>query len=118
MANNSDHGSNSSSDELAALVNRLDTLGQDMKKLKEGIHAIRDDEDGIAGIIDYLKPTSYEGFIDLDDEEYNNKRCKLLGMPYIKPLPIIIKQVKITRYSLGPGEVYTKLEVLNVEESP
>ncbi|GJZ76010.1 hypothetical protein Tco_0640475 [Tanacetum coccineum] len=33
-------GSSSSSDELAALVNRLDTLGRDMKKLKESIHAI------------------------------------------------------------------------------
>ncbi|GKB30619.1 hypothetical protein Tco_0870020 [Tanacetum coccineum] len=77
-----------------------------------------DDEDDIEGIIDYLEPTSYEGFIDLDDEEYNKRRCKLLGMPYIEPLPIIIEQVKITRYSLRPGEVYTKLEVSNVEELP
>ncbi|GKC58449.1 hypothetical protein Tco_1086047 [Tanacetum coccineum] len=77
-----------------------------------------DDEDDIEGIIDYLEPTSYDGFIDLDEEEYNKRRCRLLGMPYIAPLPLIIEQVKITRYSLGPGEVYTKVEVLNMEELP
>ncbi|GJW65314.1 hypothetical protein Tco_0117198 [Tanacetum coccineum] len=29
-----------------------------------------------------------------------------------------IEGVKVTRYSLGPGEVYTKLEVSNIEELP
>ncbi|GJT71118.1 zinc knuckle CX2CX4HX4C containing protein [Tanacetum coccineum] len=75
-----------------------------------------DDEDDIEGIINYLKPTTYDGFIDLDEEEYNKRRCRLLGMPYIAPLPLIIEQVEITRYSLGPGEVYTKVKVLNMEE--
>ncbi|GJT32226.1 hypothetical protein Tco_0922645, partial [Tanacetum coccineum] len=77
-----------------------------------------DDEDDIEGIIDYLEPTSYDGFIDLDEEEYNKRQCRLFGMSYIEPLPIIIEQVKITRYSLGPGEVYTKLEVSNLKELP
>ncbi|GJW96188.1 hypothetical protein Tco_0177996 [Tanacetum coccineum] len=77
-----------------------------------------DDEDDIEGIIDYLEPTSYDGFVDLDEEEYNKRRCRLLGMPYIEPLLIIIEQVKITRYSLGPGEGYTKLKVSNMEELP
>ncbi|GJS02068.1 hypothetical protein Tco_0318576 [Tanacetum coccineum] len=31
------------------------------------------DEDDIEGIIDYLEPTSYDGFIDLDEEEYNKR---------------------------------------------
>ncbi|GKA12488.1 hypothetical protein Tco_0692034 [Tanacetum coccineum] len=34
-------GSNSSNDRLAALVNKLDNLGRDMKKLKESVHAIQ-----------------------------------------------------------------------------
>ncbi|GKB99922.1 zinc knuckle CX2CX4HX4C containing protein [Tanacetum coccineum] len=33
--------SSSSKDELAALVNKLDNLGRDMKKLKESVHAIQ-----------------------------------------------------------------------------
>ncbi|GJU78982.1 zinc knuckle CX2CX4HX4C containing protein [Tanacetum coccineum] len=38
---------------------------------KEWFKGMSDDEDDIEGIVDYLEPTSYEGFIDLDDEEYN-----------------------------------------------
>ncbi|GKC41615.1 hypothetical protein Tco_1059337, partial [Tanacetum coccineum] len=76
------------------------------------------DEDDIKGIIDYLKPTSYDGFVDLDEEEYNKRQCRLLEMLYIAPLPLIIKQVEITRYSLRSGEVYTKVKVLNMEELP
>ncbi|GJS87836.1 hypothetical protein Tco_0770472 [Tanacetum coccineum] len=34
-------GSSNSNDGLAALVNKLDNLGRDMKKLKESVHAIR-----------------------------------------------------------------------------
>ncbi|GJR87731.1 hypothetical protein Tco_0211742 [Tanacetum coccineum] len=85
---------------------------------EEWFKGTSDDEDDIEGIIDYLEPTSYDGFIDLDEEEYNKRRCRLLGMPYIAPLLLIIEQVKITRYSLGPGEVYTKVEVLNMEKLP
>ncbi|GKA89577.1 hypothetical protein Tco_0811389 [Tanacetum coccineum] len=85
---------------------------------EEWFKGTSDDENDIEGIIDYLEPTSYDGFVDLDEEEYNKRRCRLLGMSYIELLPIIIKQVKITRYSLGPGEVYTKPEVLNTEELP
>ncbi|GJW23271.1 hypothetical protein Tco_0033893 [Tanacetum coccineum] len=43
-----------------------------------------DDEDGIEGVIDYLEPTSYDGFMDLDEEKYNKRRCRLLGMPIQK----------------------------------
>ncbi|GKD35707.1 hypothetical protein Tco_1251216 [Tanacetum coccineum] len=35
-------GSSSSKDGLAALVNKLDNLGRDMKKLKESVHAIQE----------------------------------------------------------------------------
>ncbi|GKF39363.1 hypothetical protein Tco_0119424 [Tanacetum coccineum] len=85
---------------------------------EEWFKGTSNDKDDIEWIIDYLEPMSYEGFIDLDGDEYNKRRCRLLGMSYIEPAPIIIEQVKITRYSQGPGEVYTKLEVSNIEELP
>ncbi|GJV31009.1 hypothetical protein Tco_1391409 [Tanacetum coccineum] len=85
---------------------------------EEWFKGTSNDKDDIEGIIDYLEPMLYEGFIDLDDEEYNKRRCRLLGMSYIEPPPIIIEQVKITRYSLGLGKVYTKLEVSNIKELP
>ncbi|GJS46045.1 reverse transcriptase domain-containing protein [Tanacetum coccineum] len=40
------------------------------------------DKDDLEGINDYLEPTLYDGFIDLDDEAYKLRRNKLLGMPY------------------------------------
>ncbi|GJU67279.1 hypothetical protein Tco_1253538 [Tanacetum coccineum] len=77
-----------------------------------------EDEDDLERILDYLEPRSYDGFIDLDDEAYNKKRCKLLGMTYEEPTPILIEKVKVTRYTIGPGEIYTKLKVLGVDEIP
>nr|GEV08182.1 hypothetical protein [Tanacetum cinerariifolium] len=74
------------------------------------------DDDNLEGIIDYLEPTLYDGFIDSADEEYKERKCRLLGMPYIKPPPILIEMVKVTRYSIDPGEVYTKIKVSKVEE--
>ncbi|GJZ49832.1 hypothetical protein Tco_0604022 [Tanacetum coccineum] len=74
-----------------------------------------DDED-LEGIIDYLEPTLYNGFIDSDDEEYKERKCRLLGMPYIKPPLILIEKVNVTRYSIGPREVYRKIKNSGVEK--
>nr|GEZ96568.1 hypothetical protein [Tanacetum cinerariifolium] len=65
-------------------------------------------EDDLEGILDNLKPISYDGFIDLDGEAYNNRRCILLGMTYEEPTLILIKNAKVTRYTVGLGETYTK----------
>ncbi|GKB47687.1 hypothetical protein Tco_0898440 [Tanacetum coccineum] len=75
-----------------------------------------EDDDDLEGIIDYLEPTLYDGFIYSDDEEYKERKCRLLGMPYVKPPPILIEKVSVTIYSIGPGEVYTKIKVSEVEE--
>ncbi|GKB26592.1 hypothetical protein Tco_0865993 [Tanacetum coccineum] len=70
-----------------------------------------EDDDDLEGIIDYLEPTLYDGFIDSDDEEYKERKCRLLGMPYIKPPLILIEKVNVTRYSIGLGEVYRKIKI-------
>ncbi|GKA61403.1 reverse transcriptase domain-containing protein [Tanacetum coccineum] len=45
-------------------------------KLNDGwFKGTSEDEDDLEGIIDYLKPRSYDGFIDLDNEAYNKRRC-------------------------------------------
>nr|GFA86875.1 hypothetical protein [Tanacetum cinerariifolium] len=75
-----------------------------------------ENDDDLEGIIDYCEPTLYDGFIDLDDEEYKERKCRLLGMPYIKPPLILIEKAKLTRYIVGPGEVYTKIKVSQVED--
>ncbi|GJX70944.1 zinc knuckle CX2CX4HX4C containing protein [Tanacetum coccineum] len=51
------------------------------------------DDDDLEGVIDYHEPTLYDRFVDLDNEEYKERK-----------------------YSTGPGEVYTKIKVSGVEE--
>ncbi|GJW64239.1 RNA-directed DNA polymerase, eukaryota, reverse transcriptase zinc-binding domain protein [Tanacetum coccineum] len=63
------------------------------------------DMDDLEGIINYLEPKLYDGFIDHNDEAYKRKRNKLLGMPYTEPPPIIKEEAKITKYNLGAGEI-------------
>ncbi|GJZ33238.1 hypothetical protein Tco_0578674 [Tanacetum coccineum] len=83
---------------------------------KEWFKGTNEDQDDLEGIIDYLEPTAYDEFINLDDKAYKEQKCKLLGIPYIKPPPIVIEKVKVTRYSIGPREVYTKVKVLGIDE--
>ncbi|GKG03791.1 hypothetical protein Tco_0314178, partial [Tanacetum coccineum] len=77
-----------------------------------------EDEDYLEGLLDYLKPRSYDGFIYLDNEAYNKRRCKLLGMTYEELTPILIEKAKLTRYIIGPSETHTKVKVLGVENIP
>nr|GEV03646.1 hypothetical protein [Tanacetum cinerariifolium] len=77
-----------------------------------------EDKDDLDGILDYLEPISYDGFIDLDDEAYNKIRCKLLGMTYMETILILMEKVKVTRYIIGPSEIYTKVKVLGVDKIP
>ncbi|GJY43482.1 retrotransposon protein, putative, ty1-copia subclass [Tanacetum coccineum] len=76
------------------------------------------DKDDLEGILDYLKPRSYDGFINLDDEAYNKRRCRLFGNTYEEPTPILIKKDKVTQYTVGTGETFTKVKVLGVEKIP
>ncbi|GJW22101.1 hypothetical protein Tco_0032723 [Tanacetum coccineum] len=78
-------------------------------KLTQENHAPRigvsKDKDDLEGIIDYLEPTLYDGFIDHNDEvAYKRRRNKLLGMPYTEPPPIIKEEAEITKYNLGASE--------------
>ncbi|GKB00996.1 hypothetical protein Tco_0829040 [Tanacetum coccineum] len=74
------------------------------------------DEDDLEGILDYLEPSSYDGFIELDNEAYNESRCRLLGLTYEEPSPILIEKVKVTRYTISPEEIYIKIKVLGIDE--
>lgn len=77
-----------------------------------------EDEDDLEGILDFLKPDSYEGFTNSDTEVYIDRRCKLLGITYTEPSPIIVEKVEVIRYTLGHGEAYTEVRILGVEEMP
>nr|GEZ32002.1 hypothetical protein [Tanacetum cinerariifolium] len=94
----------------------LDTV---LDKLDDGwlSRTVKDEED-LDGIIDYLELKSHNGFIDTDDEAYKERICETFGMTYRKPPPILIEKVEVTRYTIGPGENYTRFKVLEIEEMP
>ncbi|GJX33450.1 zinc knuckle CX2CX4HX4C containing protein [Tanacetum coccineum] len=77
-----------------------------------------EDENDLERTLDYLELKSYDGLIDLDYKAYNKRKCKLLGLTYMEPPPILIENVKITRYTISPEEVYTKEKVLGIDEMP
>ncbi|GKE14432.1 hypothetical protein Tco_1422009 [Tanacetum coccineum] len=77
---------------IGAMVNKLP---------KEWFSGVSRDMDDLEGIIDYLEPTLYDGFIDHNDEAYKQRKNRLLGMPYTEPPPIIKEEAKITKYNLG-----------------
>ncbi|GJT17892.1 putative reverse transcriptase domain-containing protein [Tanacetum coccineum] len=80
---------------IGAMINKLP---------EEWFSGVSKDKDDLEGIIDYLEPTLYDGFIDHNDEAYKRRKNKLLGMPYTEPPPIVKEEAKITGYNLGAGE--------------
>lgn len=67
------------------------------------------DDDDIDGMVEYLDLQGYDEFTDMDNEAYEQRRCKLLGILYKKPPPIHAETFKVTRYSIGPDEKFTKI---------
>nr|GEY86801.1 hypothetical protein [Tanacetum cinerariifolium] len=61
---------------IEAMVNKL---------LEEWFLGVSKDKDDLGGIIHYLEPMLYDGFIDHDDEAYKQRRNNLLGIPYTEP---------------------------------
>ncbi|GJZ84283.1 hypothetical protein Tco_0649622 [Tanacetum coccineum] len=52
-------------------------IGTILNKLHdEWFKGTDEDDDDLEGIIDYLKPTLYDGFVDSDNEEYKERKCR------------------------------------------
>ncbi|GJW42445.1 phospholipase-like protein [Tanacetum coccineum] len=79
---------------------------------------IINDEDNLDRMVVYMELKSHDDFIDINDEAYKERMCKLLGMTYKKPSPILVEKVEVTRYTIGLGESYTKVRILGIEEMP
>ncbi|GJW22262.1 hypothetical protein Tco_0032884 [Tanacetum coccineum] len=89
-------------------------VDEKMELILENVYDKLDDEwfgetiiDGedLDGIVDYLELKS-------------KKMCKLLGITYEMSTPILIDKVEITRYTIGPGECYTKGRNLQINDLP
>jgi hypothetical protein len=74
------------------------------------------DDDDIDRIMDYLELQGHDGFMDPDDEAYEQQRCKLLGIPYKKPPPIVAETYEMTKYHLRPDERFAKVRRIERKE--
>nr|GEU31927.1 hypothetical protein [Tanacetum cinerariifolium] len=92
-------------DDLEEYLEDLEECGEDKANTILGVihdklnndlfNNTSEDEDDLEGIMDYLKPRSYDGFIDLDDKACNKRRCGFLRMTYEEPTPSLIEKAKV-----------------------
>ncbi|GJZ24582.1 hypothetical protein Tco_0562041 [Tanacetum coccineum] len=70
----------------------------------------------------YWESINDNELVDLEWEElsFNNweRKCKLLGIIYKEPPPSLIEKIEVTRYNIGPGEIYTGTKFLGIDKIP
>ncbi|GKF59990.1 hypothetical protein Tco_0176776, partial [Tanacetum coccineum] len=67
---------------------------------------MRDDDDDIGYLKEYLIQKGPPYYVNKDEERSNERRCKLLGVPYVKPPTCKTEKFEVVKYSFGPAEEY------------
>ncbi|GKF99913.1 hypothetical protein Tco_0301604, partial [Tanacetum coccineum] len=67
---------------------------------------MKNDDDDIGDFEDYLIRKDPPYYIDEEEEKSKERRCKLLGIPYVKPPTCKSEKFEVVKYSLGPEEEY------------
>ncbi|GKE23527.1 hypothetical protein Tco_1435039, partial [Tanacetum coccineum] len=65
-----------------------------------------DDDDDIGDLEDYLIQKDPLYYVNEEEERSKEKRCKLLGIPYVKPPTCKTEKFEVVKYSFGPAEEY------------
>ncbi|GKC84795.1 hypothetical protein Tco_1140512, partial [Tanacetum coccineum] len=71
---------------------------------------MKDDDDDIGDLGDYLIPNYAPYYVDKEEERFKERRSKLLGIPYKKPPTFKSKKFKVIKYSFGPAEGYVAIK--------
>nr|GEY40918.1 hypothetical protein [Tanacetum cinerariifolium] len=69
---------------------------------------MRDDDDDIGDLDDYLNNAPY--YVDEEEEEFNEMMSKLLGIPYKKPPTFKSKKFKVIKYSFESAKEYVAIK--------
>nr|GEW24780.1 hypothetical protein [Tanacetum cinerariifolium]GEW39117.1 hypothetical protein [Tanacetum cinerariifolium] len=69
-----------------------------------------DDDDDIGELDDYLIPNDVPYYVDEDEERFKERKSKLLGIPYKKPLASKSEKFEVIKYSLRPVEEYVAIK--------
>ncbi|GKA90003.1 hypothetical protein Tco_0811815 [Tanacetum coccineum] len=71
---------------------------------------MEDNDDDIGNLDDYLVCNDAPFIVNEEDERSNERRCKLLGIPYIKPPTCKSEKFEVIKYSFGPEEEYVAIK--------
>ncbi|GKC21318.1 hypothetical protein Tco_1023468 [Tanacetum coccineum] len=67
---------------------------------------MEDNDNDIGDLDDYLVRNDAHFIVNEEEERSKKRRCKLLGIPYVKPPTCKSKKFKVIKYSFGPVEEY------------
>ncbi|GJR29115.1 hypothetical protein Tco_1105347 [Tanacetum coccineum] len=70
---------------------------------------MEDDNDDIGNLEDYLIQKDPHYYVN-EEERSKERRCKLLGIPYVKPPTCKSEKFKVVKYSFGPAEEYVVIK--------
>ncbi|GJU21782.1 putative reverse transcriptase domain-containing protein [Tanacetum coccineum] len=69
-----------------------------------------DDDDNIGDLEDYMIRKEPPHYVNEEEERSKERRCKLLGIPYVKPPTCKSEKFEVVKYSFGPAEEYVSIK--------
>ncbi|GJX79686.1 hypothetical protein Tco_0327835 [Tanacetum coccineum] len=79
------------------------------KNIQDKPELIGDDDDDVGYLEDYLTKKDPPHYVNEEEERSNERRCKLLGVPYVKPPTSKTEKFEVVKYSFGPTEEYVAI---------
>nr|GEV54685.1 two-component response regulator ARR17-like [Tanacetum cinerariifolium] len=83
------------------------------KTIKEKPEPQRNNNDNIGSLEHYLVKKDPPYFVNEEEEKSKERKCMLLGIPYVKPPTYKIERFKVVKYSFGPLEQYVTINELD-----
>ncbi|GKD23468.1 hypothetical protein Tco_1225171 [Tanacetum coccineum] len=71
---------------------------------------MENNDDDIGDLGDYLIPNEGPYYVNEEEERSKERRCKLLGIPYMKPPTCKSEKFEVVKYSFGPAEEYVAIK--------
>ncbi|GJW35613.1 hypothetical protein Tco_0058533 [Tanacetum coccineum] len=96
--------------EFNYLLKISDDGAQKNKEWFDEHELMEDDNDDIGDLEDYLIQKDPPYYVNEENERSKEIRCKLLGIPYVKPPTCKSKTFKVIKYSFGPAEEYVAIK--------
>nr|GEY25662.1 hypothetical protein [Tanacetum cinerariifolium] len=69
-----------------------------------------DDDDDIGDLGDYFIQKDPPYYDNEEEERSKERRCKLLGIPYVKPPTCKLEKFKVVKYSFRPADEYVTIK--------